>query len=189
MSRSKLEWILIAGFLLFHFLFLFIEINSSIFLGLSSLFYILLTIQYMVLSQSVMHFLAFGLNAGTVIGINMKLEYYPGAQAVMIAGMVGYILIALILTFSAQGNKQRINSYAFLPYGITGLMIALVILSSFPNLAEYSSFLNYPILLFSGQILLSRVSRGQELRGFYCALMLVLLSSGISVLDQTISSL
>ena len=189
MSQTKLEWILIAGFLLSHFLFLFIESNSSIFLGLSSLFFLLLSSQYMLLSKSAIYSLAFGLNSGSVIGINMKLEHFRGAEVLITAGMVGYLLIALILSFTARKYKHRIKGYGFLPYAITGLVIAQVVLSYFPDLAEYSGFLNYPILLFSGQILLSRVFRGPELQSFYYALILVLLSSGIFVLDQTISSL
>lgn len=189
MLRSKLEWILIAAFLLFHFLFLFLEANSNIYLGLSSLFFILLTLQYMVLSKSGIYFLAFALNAGSVIGVNMKLEHLQGAPEVRIAGMVGYVLIALIVIFIALRNKQKINGYAFLPFAISALMIAQVVLLYLPHLAQYSSFLNYAIVLFCGQILLSGISPAEELRGFYCALKLVLLSSGISVLDQTITSL
>lgn len=188
MFRSNLEWILIAGFVLFHFLFLFIATNSIIFLGLSSLFFVFLSVQYMIRSGSAIYYLPFALNAGSAIAIFMKIGDFKGAPVVMIAGMVGYVLIALILTFSALQNKKRFETSTFLPYAITGLVIAQVVLFYFPDLTQYSIYLNYPIFLFSGQILLSRISRGQEPRGFYYALKLVLLSSGISVLDQTISS-
>ena len=189
MRRSNLEWILITGFIIFHLLFLFVDSNSNIFLGISSLFFLLLTIQYITLAKALIYSLAFGLYVGSTIAVFMKLEHIQGAEVLTKAGMLGYLMIAAGLSFTAVQNSQRMNTQAFLPYSITLLVVAQIVLTNYPGMTEYALYAHYPIFLFAGQILLSRVSRGPELQGFYYALKLLVLSSGISVLDQTITSM
>ena len=189
MRQSNLEWLLVIGFIIFHFLFLFVDSNSNIFLGISSLFFLFLTVQYITLAKAPVYSLAFGLYLGSILGIFMKLQHLQGAEVLIKTGMLGYLVIALALSFTAVQNNQRLNTYSFLPYAISVLIIIQMVLTNYPGMAEYAVFANYPIFLFAGQLLLSRVFHGPELRGFYFALKLLVLISGISVLDQTISSL
>jgi len=148
----------------------------------------MLCVLYLVTARSLVHSLALGLFTGSFIGTYFNLQQYAGGEVLAKTGILGYGLLALLISYDNSKNKNRTNVPVLLPYSITALILAQLLFQNGLDLGLYASLLNFPIFVFTAHLTLKRSILGAEMRGFYSSLKIIMITSGMAILDQTVSN-